>query len=42
MAEKPAYKELEKRIQELEQAESERERIEETLRKSTSWIPVIG
>jgi len=34
MAEKPTYEELEKRIQELEQAESERERIEEELRES--------
>jgi len=33
MAEKPTYKELEKRIQELEQAESEHERIEKSLRE---------
>ncbi len=34
MAEKPTYKELEQRVNELVQAESERKRIDEALRES--------
>jgi len=41
MAEKPTYKELEKRIQELEQAESEHERFEEELQESQTRFQLL-
>ena len=42
MIKKPTYKELEKRVQELEQAESERKRAYEALKESEERLEALS